>query len=169
MQYLSGRMPHAKVACESRGNVIWLTFPARGPKRRPSASITSLPQSIAALAREIERSGKLNSDIAAAVDAGRYERYKVSMSGPHEDRMLAGAQRLHLTSLLKFVHATAAAGSDARARENRSAARLDTLAGSIRELQASLERARELSRTMLQQSQRRDWRGSTSPFRESGS
>lgn len=163
-------MPHAKVARESRGNVIWLTFPARGPKRRPSASITSLTQSVAALAREIERSGKLNSDIAAALDAGRYERYKVSASaGADADRMLAGAQRLHLTSLLKFVHATAAAGSDARARENRRAAPLDTLTRGICDLQTSLERARELSPTLLEHSQRRDWSGSTSPFRELGS
>ena len=169
MQYLKGRIPHTKVACESRGNVIWLSFPARDPQRRSTDPVASLKQSVAALAREIERSGKLNSDIAAAVDAGRYERYKVSVSaGARAERMLAGAQRIHLTSLLKFVHTIAGAGSGARAREDRGAARLDTLTGSIRELQASLERAQELSQTMLEHSQRRDWCGGTSVFSDSG-
>lgn len=164
MQYLNGGIPHAKVARESTGNVIWLTFPARNQQRRSDDPIASLKQSVAALAREIERSGKLNSDIAAAVDAGRYERYKVAVSaGAHADRMLAGAQRIHLTSLLKFVHTIAATGFGAR-REDRTAARLDTLTGSIRELQASLERARVLSWAMLEHSQRRDRSGSASVF-----
>ncbi|MGA7539461.1 MAG: hypothetical protein WBW93_11935 [Steroidobacteraceae bacterium] len=155
MRYLSGRAPNERVGCEIRGNVVWLTYPARDRKRRSTDPAASLKQSVAVLAREIKRSDKLKIDIAAAVDARRYALYRGStMSGAHAANCsLARAQSIHLSGLLRFVHSIAAAGSDDRTR---STTELDRLTGSLRELRASLERARELSRNVLMQCQPRD-------------
>jgi HAMP domain-containing protein len=130
-------------------------LPARDRKRRLPDPVTSLKQSVSVLAREIKRSDKLKSDIAAAVDARRYALYRGStMSGTRAaDCSLAWAQSVHLSGLLRFVHSIAAAGSDDRIS---SRTELDRLTESLRELRASLERARELSRNVLAQCQRRD-------------
>lgn len=152
MQHVSGRTPGASVVREVRGNVIWLDYPARDHKRSTDP-VASLKQSVAILSREIERSGTLGSEIAAAVEAGRYELCKISTT--HADRSLARVQRSHLGSLLRFVRAIAATGSGDGARASQPASQLDSLTKSIRELQASLARARRLSRDLMSLSRQR--------------
>jgi len=158
MQYLSGRASNDRVSREVRGNVVWLTYPARDRNRRPSSPVDSLKQSASTLAREIERSKELRTDIAAALDARRYELYRGSTTAGARatDSSLAKAQGAHLGSLLRFVHTMAAAASDVRGRTSGPAAQLDLLRRSLRELQVSLERTRELSLNVLAQCQRRD-------------
>jgi ribosomal protein S6E (S10) len=150
-----------KVTCEVRGNVVWLTYPARDRKRQSTDPLAALKRSVAALAREIEWSQKLRNDIAAGVDARRYELYKGTVIlGGHGERGLADAQGIHLGSLLKFIHSVAAGGQDERRGERRpAAARSDRLAKSISDLQASLRQAQQLSRDMLAQCRRHDWSG----------
>ena len=112
MRFMSGH--GGKATYNVTGNVIWLTSPAKDRDCGRIDSVTSLKQSVARLIAEIERSGRLKADIATAVAARRYELYKGSVTlGAHaSDRTLAAAQRIHLGSVLKFVHAIAAAGSD---------------------------------------------------------
>lgn len=147
-----------KVTCEVRGNIIWLTRPPRDRKRRSADPLASLKRNVAALAREIEWSQKLRTDIAAAVRARRYELYKgTAMLGQHADRGLASAQGVHLASLLKFIHAIAAGTPDEHHGGRLPAVTPDRLATSIRELQASLKQAQRLSQDVLAQCQHRDW------------
>lgn len=150
MQHLKARGRRA--AYEVTGNVVWLT--------RRADPILALKQSLMCLSGQIERSGRLKTDIATAIGVRRYELYKCSASrgGLARERSLAAAQSIHFDCLLKFVHAIAAAGSETRAQKREPAARLDPLARSIRDLEASLERARLLSREVLAQCQRPDWR-----------
>lgn len=134
------------------GNVIWL----RGRETSPTDAVASLKRTVAALAREIEWSHRLRTEIASAVRERRYEIYKGSViMGRDADTGLARAQDLHLSTLLRFIHAIAAAGSDEQPGECRPAARFDRLAASIRELRASLTQAQQLSRDMLRQSRQR--------------
>ncbi len=155
MRYLKRRGPRA--AYDVTGNVLWLT-------RRPDP-ITALKQSIARLADEIARSGRLKADIAAAIGVRRYELYRRSaaLGSRASERTLAAAQGTHVECLLKFVHAIAAAGAESRAGKREPAAPLDPLAKSIRELEASVERAQRLSKGMLRHCQTRDCRGGASP------
>lgn len=163
MQHLNGR--GGKIAYDVTGNVVWLTHPRKHRGCRRVDAIDALKQSVTRLVGEIERSGRLKTDITAAIDVRRYELYRRSETlGAHaSDRGLAAAQRIHVGSLLKFVYAIAAAGSDDRAGEPKPAARPDPLAKSIRELEASVMRARRLSQDVLTQCQRRDWREGASP------
>jgi hypothetical protein len=158
MQYLSGRACNGRVGCEVRGNVVWLTYPARDRKRRSASPLDSLKQSASTLTREIERSMELRTDIAAALDARRYELYRGSTSSGARatDCSLARAQGIHLSSLLRFVHTMAAAGADDRRGTSGPATQLDPLRRSLRELQVSLERTRALSLKVLAQCQRHD-------------
>lgn len=155
-----------KVPYNVTGNVVWLTSPASDRDCRHIDPINSLKQSVARLAAEVERSGRLKAELAAAVDARRYPLYGRSMTlGTRaSERSLAASQRIHVGNLLSFVHAIAAAGSSHRAGKSESAARLDPLTASIRELEAILERARRLSRDVLAECQRRDWGECTSPL-----
>lgn len=129
-------------------NVIWLACPPKDRSCRRIDAVNSLKQSVTRLIAEVERSGRLKTDIAAAVDARRYELYKRSVTvGAHaSDRTLAAAQRIHLGSVLKFVHTIAAAGPERRAVKIKPAASLDRLAKSIRDLEATVVRAQQLSR-----------------------
>ncbi len=155
-----------KVPYNVTANVVWLTSPASDRDCRHIDPINSLKQSVARVAAEVERSGRLKAEIAAAVDARRYPLYGRSMTlGTRaSERSLAASQRIHVGNLLSFVHAIAAAGSSHRAGKSESAARLDPLTASIRELEAILERARRLSRDVLAECQRRDWGEGTSPL-----
>lgn len=155
-----------KVPYNVTANVVWLTSPASDRDCRHIDPINSLKQSVARVAAEVERSGRLKAEIAAAVDARRYPLYGRSMTlGTRaSERSLAASQRIHVGNLLSFVHAIAAAGSSHRAGKSESAARLDPLTASIRELEAILERARRLSRDALAECQRRDWGEGTSPL-----
>lgn len=159
MQCLTGR--GRKTAYDVTGNVVWLARPAPARGRRSADPIASLKESVIRLTSQIERAERLKADIATAVDARRYELYKGSAGSDEHGpaRALAGAQRMHVDSLLKFVHAIAAAGRDHAPRT--SAPLAPSLARSIRELEASVERTRQLSRDVLAQCQRRDWRGGT--------
>lgn len=142
------------------GNVVWLTPPAGNRRLRNVDLLATLGSSLARLAGEVRRSERLKADIAAAVDARRYELFRRAASlGPRAStRSLAAAQRSHVGSLLQFIHAIAAAGSEPRAGELRAPTRIAPLARSIRELEASVERAGQASRAVLQQCQVPDWR-----------
>jgi len=164
MRYMRGRS--SKAAHDVTGNVVWLNRPA-GKRDVPRVNaVASLQQSVTRLVGEIERSGRLKADIAAAIETRRYELYRRSASAGARasNRSLAAAQRDHVGSLLKFIHTIAAAGSDGRPAEREGPARLDPLARSIRELEASVKRAHRLSRDVLTQCQRPDWRESVSPL-----
>jgi hypothetical protein len=158
VQSVNGRA--GKAAYHVTGNILWLRQPAKGRDLRGIDPIAALKQSVARLVGEMERSASLKADIAAAMDTRRYELYRHSaaLGTRASDRGLAGAQRVHVGSLLKYVRAMAAAGSVDRAQERAPAARLGPLAQSIRALEASLERARWLSADMVTQCQGRDWR-----------
>jgi hypothetical protein len=161
--YLNGR--GRKTTYEVSGNVVWLAaYPTKGRDRLSANPVASLKQSVTRLVGEIERSERLRAEIAEAIDARRYELYRrsINVGVKASNRNLAAAGRTHLGSLLKFVHALAAAGAGERGGDSGSAARLDPLSRSMRELEASLERARRLSRDMLVQCQRCDWREGSS-------
>lgn len=162
MQYMSGRS--SKAAYKVTGNVFWLTKPARKRDVPRVNALASLQQSVTRLVGEIERSGRLRADIAAAIETRRYELYRCSSSAGARasSRGLAAAQRAHVGSLLKFIHTIAAAGPDRRPDEREVPARLNPLARSIRELEATVSRAQRLSRDVLIQCQRPDWRESVS-------
>lgn len=164
MRYMSGRTIEA--AYKVTGNVVWLTQPARKRDGPRGNALASLQQSVTCLVGQIERSGRLRADIAAAIETRRYELYRCSMSVGERasSRALAAAQRAHVGSLLKFIHAAAAADCDRRPEEREVPARLDPLARSIRELEASVDRARRLSRDVLAQCQRPDRRDGGSPL-----
>lgn len=159
-------MPHLnrrgrKAAYEVTGNVLWLVRRrTNGPGSRSADPIASLKQSVTRLTCELERSERLKADIAQAIGARRYElcRRSMNLGVSALNRSLAAAQDICVGSLLRFVHTLAAAGAGERGGNAASAARLDSLAKSIGELEANLERARCLSRDMLAQCQRRDWR-----------
>lgn len=97
---------NSSIACEVQGNVVWLTYPAREPKRPSTDPITALKQSVAQLSLEIERSAMLRTDIATAVRSRRYEQYKCSTvwGARAAERDLVAAQHTHLDSLVRFVH-----------------------------------------------------------------
>lgn len=140
-----------KVAYNRIGNVLWLS--ASGKEQSSGDPVASLKQSVERLAGEIARSGRLKTDITAALDARRDQVYRRSMTlgAGTFDRSLAAAERTHVGSLLKFVHAIAATGSNGSRGGGASAAHHDSLTDSIRELETHLERARLLSRDMLTQ------------------
>lgn len=154
MQYLTRR--GKKVAYKRTGNVLRLT--------RCVDPAASLKQNVTRLVGEIERSGRLKTDIGAALDERRYELYRRSttLGKRASDRSLAAAERTHVGSLLRFIRAIAAQCDDRGARRL-SAARPDSLSASIRELETNLERARQLSRDMLAQCQGRGLRAGSSP------
>lgn len=138
------------------------------PRRELGIGV-SLQESVARLGREIERSRQLKADISAAVEDRRYELHKCSTTiGPRAaERSLAAAQRGHLASLLKVIHAIAAAAaakSGDRAPPARRALPFDPLARNIRELGASVERARRLSQDVRVECEGRGWREGTSPL-----
>lgn len=147
------------------GNVVWLSGSTNDRNRRRADPVASLRKSVSRLIGEVERSGKLRADIAAAIDARRYELYRRSenLGARASDRRLAAAQQLHVASVLRFVHAiAAAAGSERRAGKRVPAAHLDPLSESIRDLEASVMRTRQLSQDVLARC-RRDWRAGASP------
>lgn len=150
-----------KASYKVTGKVVWLAGPPKDRNRRQIDPAASLKESITRLMAEVERSRRLKADIAAAVDARRYALYRRSttLGVGASNRSLAAAERTHVGSMLKFIHAIAAAGSDHRAGRIEPAARLDPLTQSIRDLEAGVMRARQLSRDVLAQCQWRDWRG----------
>ena len=154
MDSLSSRT--AAAIRDSTGNVIWLARPGQDRKRPPADPVAALKQSVARLALEIERSGRLRSDIATAVRTSRYTQYKSSaQSGAQAaERSLVRLQGTHLISQLQFVHAIASVRS-ASSAVNKQIDLLAPLTASIRQLQANVKRARQLSQDMLSQSQRR--------------
>ena len=158
MRHLSGR--GGKAAYDVSGNVIWLSCPGKNPRLAPADPVASLKRNMRRLVDQIERSGRLKADIEAAIGTRRYELYRgCATSGARAtEHSFAAAQRLHVGSLLKFLHAVAAAGSDSgdRAASRDVAAQLNPLTRSIRKLEASVLRARQLSRDVLAQCQRRD-------------
>lgn len=147
-----------KACYKVTGNVVWLAGPPKDQDRRHIDPAGSLKESITRLMAELERSGRLKADIAAAVDARRYALFRRStaLGVCASNRSLAAAERSHVGSMLKFIHAIAAAGSDHRAGRIEPAARLGPLAQSIRDLEAGVMRARQLSRDVFAQCQRRD-------------
>ena len=164
MQHMSGR--RGRAAYEVTGNVLWLTRPARKRDRPRGTVLASLQQSVTRLVGEVARSERLRADIAAAIETRRYELYRSSVSTGERasSSTLAAAQRAHVGNLLKFLHAAAAADGGRRAEAREAPARLHPLARSIRELGASVDRARRLSQEVLTQCQRPDWRESLSPL-----
>jgi hypothetical protein len=143
------------------GNVVWLAGPPKDQDRRRTDPAASLKESITRLIAEVERSGRLKADIAAALDARRYALYQRSttLGVRASNRSLAAAERSHVGSMLKFIYTIAAAGSTHRAGKIEPAARLDPLTRSIRDLEAGVMRARQLSQDVLAQCQWRDCRG----------
>ena len=153
---------------EVRGNVIWVRIPTRRHQpTRPNALLT-LVQSVARLGSELERSRRLQSEIAEASVARRYEMFKFrSAQRQTPDWALAAAERAHLNGLLRFVHAFARGQSRSEAQrelqgesqgESQGEAQRETqgelpasreaLARSLRELRLSVERAKELTRSL---------------------
>ena len=142
------------------GNVVWLVPATAARNHSRIDPIASLRQSMSRLAAEIDRSDKLKADITAAIRARRYQMYKCSTHlGAHASaRSLAAAQSMHVGSLLKVVYAIAEAGGLQAGGEREPSARPDPLAQSLRELDRSLRRARQLSQDMLAQCRSRDRR-----------
>jgi len=148
----------ANATYEVTGNVIWVSL-ARRDRRTDrghtrSALAGTLAKRVAQLGREIERSRELQCEIAAASTAQRYELFKFLAHSKERswEWALASAQRAHLLSLLKFVRAIAAAQSVAsRTALGTRSDPVEALAKSIRELQASLKRTRELTQGLLAQ------------------
>lgn len=163
MRSLNGRRRRA--AYSVTGNVVWLSFPARDLDFRRVDPIALLKRNLAQLVGEIERSERLNTDLAAAIDARCYQLYRHSARRKVSttDRCLAATQRNHVGTMLQFLHAVAATGRDQGPGAREPAAQCDRLAYSIRELEASLQRARRLSQAVLTQCQRRDRREDISP------
>ena len=87
-----------KVPYNVTANVVWLTSPASDRDCRHIDPINSLKQSVARVAAEVERSGRLKAEIAAAVDARRYPLYRRSMRWAHAPRSAAWPPRSGLTS-----------------------------------------------------------------------
>lgn len=150
-------------------NVTWLAFEAGQRESRRDAALTALHQSVSLLVGQIQRSERLRADIAAGIEIRRYELYRrsVSAGAGASHRSLAAAQRVHLGCLLQFVHAIAAAAPEDHARDSDPAAPREPLVTSIRELEASVSRTRRLSRDMLTECQRPDWREGASARDES--
>jgi hypothetical protein len=142
------------------GNVIWLVAATAARDDGRIDPIASLRQSMSRLAAEIDRSDKLKTDIRAAIHARRYEMYKGSTHrGVREsERGLAAAQSLHVGSLLQVIHAIAEAGVLRAGADRQPSARPAVLAQSLRALEHSLRRARQLSQDMLAQCQGGEWR-----------
>lgn len=164
MQHSSGR--GRKTAYTVTENIIWLARPAPLRRARPADSLASLQRAVSQLVGEIQRSQCLKAEIAAALEARRYELYRCSVSagGRASSRSLAAAQRAHVGSLLKYIHGIAAAVPGHRAGACDPPPPAQPLARSIRELGASVSRARRLSQDMLTQCQRPDWREGIAPL-----
>lgn len=145
------RHPNARakrLSYEIVGNVLWL---------RSHDPVRALGQSVTRLTAQIERSGKLKADIAAAVELRRNELYRraVFAGAQASERVLARRQRDHVGRLLAYIQAVAAAPRSEPPGTGGSAAE-DPLKRSILDLEASLERARQLSRAFLRECRRRD-------------